>query len=271
MSKKKIIGLAVVAAMLGVFGASTVQIASSPFAIKRWELSALAQQKQPIRIALLTDFHLNDLARLDKIIASVKKQKPDFVLLGGDYDRKRTPNSRSFNKRYVERFSKLASEIPVYAVLGNHDNKVNRAMWMGLFEKSKVTFIEGKVQSLSVKGTKLCLRGLGDAFSGYYQNSVKFGACQGAKLSLTHDPLGAQIDPEGGLYFAGHTHCLQIKIPYISPLLVPTRSKEALWCGLHKMDDRTVITSGGLGTSIVPVRFGADPAWDLITIGSSVQ
>ncbi len=38
---------------------------------------------------------------------------------------------------------------------------------------------------------------------------------------------------------------------------------------LFDMSDRTVIVTGGLGTSNLPIRFGAPPDWWLIRIGPS--
>ena len=137
---------------------------------------------------------------------------------------------------------------------------------MALWEDSRVQFAEGKVLALRTQGEALCVRGLGDSFSGYYINPVPFLSCSGLKITVIHDPYAAQINPEGGLYFAGHTHCSQIRLPKIQAFWTPTKARSELWCGLNKGKDRTVLTSSGLGSSILPLRIGTQAAWDLIEV-----
>ena len=67
-----------------------------------------------------------------------------------------------------------------------------------------------------------------------------------------------------GLFISGHTHCGQISFPFIGPLWVPTEAPKEAHCGLYQDNMRTVFTTSGVGTTIFPVRFGAQSNWDLL-------
>ena len=85
-------------------------------------------------------------------------------------------------------------------------------------------------------------------------------------ITLTHDPAGAfQIGMEG-LFISGHTHCGQISFPFIGPLWVPTEAPEEAHCGLYQDNMRTVFTTSGVGTTILPIRYGAQSNWDRLSI-----
>ena len=61
------------------------------------------------------------------------------------------------------------------------------------------------------------------------------------------------------LTLAGHTHGGQIRIPLIWPALVPSAYGARFAYGHIVEDSRQMVVSGGLGTSVVPLRFGVPP------------
>ena len=69
-----------------------------------------------------------------------------------------------------------------------------------------------------------------------------------------------------GLVIAGHTHCGQVSIPFIGPLWVPSSAPSEGHCGLYIDSERTLFVTSGVGTSILPLRYGAQSQWDLINI-----
>ena len=78
----------------------------------------------------------------------------------------------------------------------------------------------------------------------------------GAHIILSHGPDPTPDLPEGSVVLAGHTHCGQIRLPLIGSLGVPSRYGKRYECGRIDEGTKTVIVSGGLGTSVMPVRFG---------------
>ena len=117
----------------------------------------------------------------------------------------------------------------------------------------------------------MCVRGLGDAFSRAWAPVEIPGRCAGHTLTLTHDPFG--LLHEGVLEsigLAGHTHCGEIRLPLIGAPWAPTKAPVDMQCGLFERG-YPGLTSGGLGTSIAPLRFGPGtaPRWELLTLSSS--
>jgi hypothetical protein len=77
------------------------------------------------------------------------------------------------------------------------------------------------------------------------------------------------------LVMAGHTHCGQVVLPWIGPLL--TRGPKQQWrrlydpryrCGVVQDRNRVVLVTAGLGSGTSPLRLGAPPDWWLIRIGA---
>ena len=71
------------------------------------------------------------------------------------------------------------------------------------------------------------------------------------------------------LTLSGHTHGGQVRLFGYSPV-VPSRFGNRYAYGHVVEDDRNLIVSGGLGFSIVPVRFGVRPEIVSIDLGSSL-
>ena len=83
------------------------------------------------------------------------------------------------------------------------------------------------------------------------------------KLTITHDPAGAFDHRIKGLV----THCGQVSLPFIGPLWVPTDAPSFAHCGLHEGGNITVYVTSGVGTAILPLRYGAQSQWDFISLG----
>jgi predicted MPP superfamily phosphohydrolase len=67
------------------------------------------------------------------------------------------------------------------------------------------------------------------------------------------------------LQLSGHSHGGQVALPLIGPLLLPEGGKKFPY-GEYKLGERALITSRGLGTSILKVRFLAPPEIVVVTL-----
>jgi hypothetical protein len=113
--------------------------------------------------------------------------------------------------------------------------------------------------------------GIGSGFRGKFTERCRYvdypEDCQSLqKLSITHDPAGAFNEHVTGLVIAGHTHCGQISLPFIGPLWVPSDAPALAHCGLYEDSKRSVFVTSGVGTSVLPLRFGAQSQWDELNI-----
>ncbi len=87
-------------------------------------------------------------------------------------------------------------------------------------------------------------------------------------IALAHRPDKFAAAPARvALTLAGHTHCGQVHIPYLSRYMPASSIESKRWpCGLYEDHGRRLYVSGGVGVSILPVRFLQPPEIAVVTI-----
>ena len=267
-----------VVALLFIFAALVVYFTISIFNSLKTEMNSLQiQYSDPnvasisFKVAVIGDIHLGegeDITKFLKLLAEVKSKRPDLVLMTGDYitDKRHVKDISSHRTNIIKTFKSL-DPIPRAIVLGNHDVYTDAEAWLSESKRLGVDVLENEVRVMDVAGVKVCVRGLGDYRSHRFRFVDYPAECKNLpKITITHDPQGAFEPGVGGLVFAGHTHCGQVSFPIIGPLKVPTKAPRAAICGLYKDSKRTLFVTSGVGTSIVPIRYGAQSQWDLIDL-----
>lgn len=241
---------------------SAISVADN-FKIQTTQFDTQGQFSAPLNIAFLTDLHVRNstdqFEKLNSIIESVRKLEPDLILLGGDFTCEDTATTRMFRAELLTALGALPKVAPTYAILGNHE-WWTASDWGTAITGVGIQLIEDQQRSLNFEQGRICLRGLGDAYTGHYQPQPFIPTCTGIPVTLTHDPLAIESDDQSGLYLAGHTHCGQIRLPLIGAPWAPTRASEEYHCGVGSTDKKVWLVSAGLGTSIIPFRFGTDAA-----------
>lgn len=71
------------------------------------------------------------------------------------------------------------------------------------------------------------------------------------------------------LLLAGHTHCGQIVLPLYGPVAQVAAPRYR--CGIVHERGNMIVVTAGLGTSTVPLRFGAPPDLWVLTLGPMGQ
>ena len=93
----------------------------------------------------------------------------------------------------------------------------------------------------------------------------------GSRILLVHDPdvvrevVGLTSTPPC-LVIAGHTHGGQVRLPFLGPLHAATHLGRGYARGLLDWHGVPLLITSGVGTSIVPVRFGVPPEVVLLTL-----
>jgi len=225
-----------------------------------------------LSIAVIGDTHLPEgrepLAAFRELLLEVKAAKPDLVVFVGDYiaDPASIGNLDEHRAAVIDAM-KLVDPVPRAVVLGNYESWSGAGDWLAEFERLGVDVMENKVTVLETARGPVCVRGLGDKFTSRYSYVDYPVECKSIpKLSVTHDPAGAFDHRVKGLVIAGHTHCGQVSLPFVGPLWVPTDAPSFAHCGLHEGGNITVFVTSGVGTSILPIRFGAQSNWDLLAV-----
>ena len=222
----------------------------------------------PVTIAAISDIHVGnatmDSDRLSHIVAQINAARPDLVLIAGDYVAGHDGAvARQCARDLVAPLSRLRAPLGVVAVLGNHDQSEPRAIRAGL-ERAGITVLD----NAAVRRGPLVIGGVGDAFSHHDDLPATLRAMArlpGAAVILTHSPdLSLDVPAGVGVLFAGHTHCGQGVLPIVGPPRVFWQP--GLMCGLVRRGGLTLVITGGLGTSGVPLRVNAPPDLWLVTL-----
>ena len=225
-----------------------------------------------LSVAVIGDVHLPEgskhLDAFEKLVLEIKSTQPDLVVFVGDYtsDPKAMDDMSSHRKNIIN-IMKLIEPVPRAVVLGNYESWSDAEEWISEFNRLGVDIMENQTSLIQTVKGNVCIRGLGDKFTNRYDYVDYPEECENIpKFTITHDPAGAFNARVKGLVIAGHTHCGQISLPFIGPLWVPSDAPSEAHCGLYEDSQRTVFVTSGVGTTILPLRFGAQSQWDELNI-----
>ena len=233
-------------------------------------LAGLPQGSDPIRVALMSDIHIAgpDMSpgRLAKIVEQVNGLQPDLVLIAGDFvSDKRTATRIYSTAQAIAPLAGLKPRLASVAVPGNHDHWRN-------FEEVTRELTRRDVVVLANEARRfgpLAIGGLDDDFSGHADLSATLDALRrsgGIPVLLSHSPDPFPDVPGAVLMLAGHTHCGQLRYPWGGSPATMSRYGDRYACGMVRENGKVLITTGGLGTSLLPFRFGTRPEIWLIEL-----
>jgi predicted MPP superfamily phosphohydrolase len=217
----------------------------------------------PVRILLMSDAHIEGPEtppdRLSRIVDQANALHADIVVFAGDL----LGGSILATKRYsiesaVEPFRRLKAPLGVYAVPGNHDG-ADAAELTRALQSIGVIFLDDDAAQVGPIA-------LGGFRPGYYRSLRRLHRLNGMKVLAAHSPDQFANVKSIPLMLAGHTHCGQIVLPVVGALATGSQYGTRYLCGLIREPGKTLIVTAGLGTSKVPLRFGAPPDMWLITI-----
>ena len=218
------------------------------------------------KYALIADIHLgiyNDASLLERALEKVKDV--DALFIAGDFT-----YGIDINKidNLFKSFSTL--NIPIYAVLGNHDCEDDNVEMRKELEKtlSKNNIIILQNDIIKVKDINIV--GLGSHFCKEDDLSLLNSFSEEDNvIVLAHNPdtaLGLNINQKPDLFLTGHTHGGQIRIPFIYKYIIPIEG-EVIWDqGLYNYKHTKVFVTSGLGEIGLPMRFLIPPTVDIIEL-----
>lgn len=261
--RRKFILFAAIAALVALIALGYRNATSAPIVRVAEVDSPELSGSQPLRILFLSDTHVQgpDMPpeRLTRIVEQLNGLHPDLVLLGGDYIGHKLLGTHNYSMEdAIQPLGNFRSRLGVFGVLGNHD-RAQAAEVSAAFSSIGARLLVDEVEQvgpvavggISERGAKVARR---------------LANLSGPKFIITHrpDPI-VRMSPLFTLTLAGHTHCGQIVPPIIGPLATGSELPKRYSCGFTRFDGKPLIVSAGLGTSQVPLRYGAPPdVWLII-------
>ncbi|MEJ0058112.1 MAG: metallophosphoesterase [Terricaulis sp.] len=235
----------------------------------------------PLTIAALGDTHVGSphvsVARMERIVARVNALNPDLVVLLGDYvgshelQSERSPRERAEAEGGIATFASLSAPLGVIGVIGNHDVWYGREAIAQAMTNAGVATLWNRNVVVERDGGDFVVAGLEDDKTGHPDFAAALdGAPDIDTIVISHSPDPFHDMPDGpALMIAGHSHCGQVTIPFFGRPITPLRYGQRYAC--HRVDENghIVYVTGGIGTSIAPVRFFNPPEIVLITLRRS--
>lgn len=232
----------------------------------------------PVRLGVISDTHVSaphvDVGRLRRLVQRMNAEAPDAVVLLGDYtggSSRAAERNRAEILAGVEAFGDLRAPLGVYGVLGNHDSAFDDAAIAAALGRARVPVLENRAVRVARPGGAFWVAGLADMHSRRVRPSPE-AALQAVpadepSIVITHwpDPFLA-VPQEVALTLAGHTHCGQVSLPILGRLVHASPMSERWACGLYDEGGRKLFVTGGVGVSILPVRFRAPPEIVVVTL-----
>jgi uncharacterized protein len=249
-----------------------------------------------LTIAALADIHAcapwMTAKRIRSIVAQTNELGADVIVLLGDYvasHRYVTGHVRASD--WSSALSELKAPLGVHAILGNHDwwddKSVQRTghgspISQRALEDVGIPVYDNGVARLTKGKESFWLAGLGDQLAYLPLHRLRPNRRIGVDnlagtlarvtddapvILLAHEPdIVVHVPERVALMLSGHTHGGQIRLFGWSPV-TPSRYGNKYAYG-HVREKCDLIVSGGLGCSMVPVRFGVPPEIVLVRVSS---
>ena len=243
------------------------------------KLPGLSPEFSGIRVAQISDIHMGgwmNASRLQQVADLVLEQKPELLLLTGDFLVGHTfdKNSEGHLQDMVNILSPLAKSIPSFGILGNHDYWTNAGAVRELLKSSGIVDLTNSVFTVSRGNKNFHLCGVDDIWEG----DVRLGEIvaklpkDGAAILLAHEPDFADTSAATGrfdLQVSGHSHGGQVVIPFYGPPILPFLGRK-YHSGLYQVGNMLQYTSRGVGMAMLPVRFNCPPEITIFTLSRNV-
>lgn len=218
-----------------------------------------------LRIAQISDIHISKLyddRELDKIVKRVNAQHPDLVFFTGDlFDN--YAQYKGDSEIIADKLGQIDSTIGKYAVWGNHDYGGGASrVYRNIMEKAGFVLLKNNGDTISLtNGKELFIGGLDDALLGSpsVEEMLSTREYYDYSIVLAHEPDMSEdlLNTGTQLVLSGHSHGEQVHLPIkVHDHLLSSKYTR----GLYKMDnDLMLYVNRGLGTTNIPIRFGAIP------------
>ena len=227
-----------------------------------YELRSNALSVPRLRVVQASDLHVNQRLPEEYFVnalAAVAAQKPDLVLLTGDYV------SFPENLRLLARLlpGRLPAPLGVYAVLGNHDYWTDAPAVREILHSAGITLVSGTCARLPDAVGRVAVCGTDAPWGPKLSTPL---AQRDLSLVLSHTPdniydlsaLGASV------VFSGHLHGGQMRVPGMGALVVPSRYGRRFDQGHFRVSDSDLFVSTGVGADDPPLRLYCPP--DLVVV-----
>src|SRR4030095_6435518 len=234
---------------------------------ERIGLRRLPKEFEGFRIVQLSDVHhgpFSSCEQIERAVETANRLKPDIIALTGDY----ISRERQYAAPCAEMLGRLQARYGVYAVLGNHDHWTDAALITDLFRAEGINVLINEGMRFEHRGAAFWLAGVDDTMVGLEDIPLALAGSTRDEMKplLAHNPIVLRRAAHAGidLVLSGHTHGGQVALR--SERSASGRPRRRLLKGLGRQGNTQIYVTRGLGTVILPIRYGCPPEVSLLEL-----
>ncbi len=232
----------------------SIRIAGLPAAFAGW------------RVVHLTDLHGKTTLHGQPLHQIVNGLRADMVVVTGDLISHARELPTSLHELALMNGVRGTFFVPGNWEYATHNDWI--ALRRALMEKG-IVVLDNRGISLRSEDASLFLCGVDDPITGHANVSRALQQCAPGQvvimLAHTHSFV-AGIKDEVDLLLVGHTHGGQILIPGYGHIRLSRRHRYSLVKGLHRLGRLQFYINKGVGTTKLPLRWGARPEIAVLTL-----
>lgn len=235
------------------------------YEIKRLEVNEIKIEDNLIpekfngfKIVHISDIHYKittDEKDLQKIVNKINQLKPDVLVFTGDLLDETIDYEDKDYQELKEILSKIDVTMTKYYIKGNHDYNFDNIE--DIFYDSDFVSLNNNEDTIYINDNEsIKLKGYGSSIKNdfNYQESNN----NSYTISLIHEPDNASLIKDSNLILAGHSHNLQINIPYIKTLFKVNGCMK-YYDNYYDLGNTKLYINSGIGTSIYKLRLFNPP------------
>ncbi|TFG79099.1 MAG: metallophosphoesterase [Flavobacteriales bacterium] len=241
--------------------------------IIRWNQFDISDDDiEKIKLIQISDLHLTEIKSFHTSLAErINSERPDVLLITGD------AITRNHRIELLNSFLDLIDiKIPIKAILGNKEyaGRVDLDILRTVYEAHNGILLVNEADILQKENRRINIVGIDDFVCGVpnvtkaIQNidkdldTVFLNHCPIYREEIDRLSMMANLKPK--LILAGHTHGGQITFFGI-PIFKPFGAGRYLR-GWYQDDGSNMYVSNGIGTAVLPIRFGARASAEIFYI-----
>lgn len=230
--------------------------------VNEYFLNSENEKSDHIKVVQISDLHLNSISSHHRRLADrLNRLKPDLILFTGDSidDGAKVPMLEEF-------LSLIDTQIKRVAILGNWEywGKVDLNGLRRVYERQNCDLLINESKQYLFRDKSISITGVDDYIGGKSDIELALETYKKSNyhIVLNHCPeystsvaIKSPRDINTDLILSGHTHGGQVNIMGIIPFLPQGSGKYVR--GWYKHKGMNMYVSKGIGTSLLPIRFGA--------------
>jgi predicted MPP superfamily phosphohydrolase len=219
-------------------------------------LDALPSQFHGLRIVQISDIHHGLFLPkewLSEAVRQANRLNPDIIALTGDFV--------TYSKRMIgpaaELLGRLRARYGVYAVLGNHDFRVDADAVTQALRNQRIDVLRNRHISLRFGSNSMYLIGVDDyGYGADLRRAIRGVPRDAATVLLAHNPRVIHLASRHNvsLVLSGHTHGGQVNLPLLGTVYGRSPERLRYKIGWDRMGATQIYVSRGIGTIVLPWR-----------------